>query len=273
MQVITIAREFGTLSNFEENAICEKLNIKLVTKELLEARFKELGFKEKLLEKLDEKHPRMLDSFTKKDDLYLETLKTVIFNEISNNSCAIVGRGSNFILNNIPNVIKVRFVAPLEKRVANIAELLDISVKDAEILVKRSDRERAGFCYYYFGEVWNEAANYDLVINTEFFNISDILEILEKALTSLAKNTDKNNEIIADATLKQNIKFALFIKNDIEIKHRNIQCNNGTVTITGNVSSNAVKQRVNDILEKIPQIKNIENNLTPILKDIAKRKE
>jgi cytidylate kinase len=244
-----------------------------VTKELLEARFKELGFKEKLLAKLDEKHPRMLDSITKKDDLYLETLKTVIYNEIANNSCAIVGRGSNFILSNIPNVVKVRFVAPLEKRVANVATLLDISNKEAEILVKRSDRERAGFCYYYFGEIWNEAANYDLVINTEFFLLPDILDILEKTLATTAKTAQLNENIIADATLKQNVKFELFIKNDIEIKHRNIQCNNGCVTITGNVSSNAVKERVNNILEQLPQVKNIENNLTPILKDIAKRKE
>jgi hypothetical protein len=141
-------------------------------------------------------------------------------------------------------------------------------------LEEHADKVEGDFYrYYYFGEIWNEAANYDLVINTEFFQLPDILDILEKTLATTAKTAQLNENIIADATLKQNVKFELFIKNDIEIKHRNIQCNNGCVTITGNVSSNAVKERVNNILEQLPQVKNIENNLTPILKDIAKRKE
>ena len=272
MQIITIAREFGALSNFDETTLCERLSLKLINRALLEAKFKTFGFKEKLLEKLDEKHPRILDSLTKKDDLYLETLKTIIFNEIPNTSCAIVGRGSNFILNDIPGVLKIRFVAPLDVRISNVAKAFDVSEKEAALLIKRSDRERTGFCYYYFGENWDNSSNYDLVINTGFFNLEETIDILTKALSTV-DNQSIENPLISDAILKQNVKFNLFIKNNIEIQYRKIQCCNGTVKIAGNVSSNAAITRIENILNSIPGVKNIENNLVAVLKDIPKRKE
>ncbi len=78
----------------------------------------------------------------------------------------IIGRGSNFLTANYPNVFHVRLVAPFDKRVTHVEQHYNISHKEALEGVKKDDAERKNFIHKYFHKDIDDPVNYHVVINT-----------------------------------------------------------------------------------------------------------
>ena len=56
----------------------------------------------------------------------------------------------------------------------------DMSRKEIEQFIIRTDRHRAQYYQYYTGNVWNDARNYDLCINTEELSFEKAVEIVKE---------------------------------------------------------------------------------------------
>ena len=109
----------------------------------------------------------MLDS---KIDEVLETGEVVV-----------EGRSALMLLDN-ENVLKVLLVAPHDKRVQRVAERRNITVEDAEEVVRISDSERSNMVKKLFAREWLDPHNYDIVINTGLRVFEDSAEIILRAL-------------------------------------------------------------------------------------------
>ncbi len=90
----------------------------------------------------------------------------------------LVGRGANAITGRLPNVLRVRLVGSLEKRIARIQELEHLNHEQARAFVERSDRGRIRYVQKYFHQDISDALLHDLTINTDRFSNEDVVRLI-----------------------------------------------------------------------------------------------
>jgi len=124
---------------------------------------------------------------------YIEHLASVLVVAAEHGKAVIAGRGANFILRTFP-LFRVRIVCPLKVRVERFAELKQMTLKDAEVRVKKSDANRAAFIRSYFQADINETTNYDLMLNSEKVDIEQASGIIVEAYKVAFPLRGKNHE-------------------------------------------------------------------------------
>ena len=93
----------------------------------------------------------------------------------------IVGRGAKFILP--PNVrFIIRFVAPLEVRIKNVAEAFGTSDEESKKRVLRRQSRRTAFIRQAYNEDIGHPINYDMVINSGNMSIECATEAVIAAV-------------------------------------------------------------------------------------------
>ena len=116
MAVIAISRQVAALGDEIASALADKLGYVFIDRKEIEKRIVNLGFPEDKLKKYDERKPGFFASLAKDRDEYLDYVQTAILEAASQNNCILIGRGAFAILEDVPNVISVRFIAPNEIR-------------------------------------------------------------------------------------------------------------------------------------------------------------
>lgn len=104
-------------------------------------------------------------SFVSDENLFNYQAK-VIKELAAKESCVIIGRAADYLLEGVPNVLRINIQASFEDSVRTVMARSVISEKEAQKLVRRIDKERADFYYYYTGRRWDDEMNFDLTINT-----------------------------------------------------------------------------------------------------------
>jgi cytidylate kinase len=97
----------------------------------------------------------------------------------------IVGRGSQVILKDLPDVLHVRIIAPLERRIERWMERNNISHEEAKKITLERDRKHVHFVETYFDEDINNPDLYDLIINTDKLTLDCAADLIIDAVDSL----------------------------------------------------------------------------------------
>lgn len=270
MQTITIAREMGAIDLRSEEELCKAVGLRFIHKSILEQRFEKLGMDVKFMRRYDERKPGVVASFLSGPDVYWETLRTAILQEAAEGSVAIVGRGANFLLEDLIHCLRLRFVAPLDFRVERVAAETGMTRKQAKECVQKCDQERKGFCLYYYGRKWQDPSEYDLTINTAELNLPELTEVVKRLLAWKKQFPDAERNL-KNALLAQSIRYAINVEQGLSVSFLKIECDDGAVSISGAVSSRGISDRVQELVEKIDGVRSVENNLEVVLHDIPMR--
>jgi cytidylate kinase len=120
------------------------------------------------------RHPSMWSLFEK-------TVRTIV--RLSRmGKCIIVGRGGNKITQGFSNVLQVRLVGTLEKRIQQMVALKHISRKEATDYIKKEDAARRRYVKQHFHCDIDDPLLYDLVINTDHCNDEQVVGIITAAI-------------------------------------------------------------------------------------------
>ena len=198
--IITIARGFGSGGKAIGLKLSEQLNIPCYDKEILQMAADQSGINENYFFESDEKVKSTFTSLFGKPGKFKEYTftpenKKFISNEnlfnfqasvmrhIGNTeSCIIIGRASDYILKDYHNVLSVNIQAPLENCIRETMKRMQMDYNEALQMVKKSDKYRSDYYYYYTGESWNNPSNYDLCLNTGKFSINQCMDIILHSL-------------------------------------------------------------------------------------------
>ncbi len=114
---------------------------------------------------------------------YLEHLTKVVSAIGAHGYALIIGRGASFIL---PQAVclRVLITAPLDKRVNNAQRWFKVTEKEARRDIMKIESDRRAFIRKYFHTDLLDPNNYDLVINTENFEIDTAVKIVKEAYNS-----------------------------------------------------------------------------------------
>lgn len=125
------------------------------------------------------------------NERYVQSLETVIKKITENQTIVIRGRGSQFILKDLPSAFHILVVAPLDVRTKRVMDDLNLSEEDAKKQINRFDSSRKEFTKKYFRAELEDPVNYDIVVNTAALNFKDAATIVLRALQLKLKAVQK----------------------------------------------------------------------------------
>lgn len=198
--VITIGREYGSGGKYIGERLAEELNLKLYDKELLNKVAEESGMDLNILEQMDEKQEECfwytfamslyqqdsLDTLTEipsNEKIFIEQSK--IIEELSNKEdCIIIGRCSNVILKNKPNVLNVFiYSSELDFKVKRKMQYGNFeSELEAIKAIEKIDKERETYYNYFTKKNWGDRNSYDLMIDTSKIGVDKAVELIKEYL-------------------------------------------------------------------------------------------
>lgn len=181
--IITIARQYGSGGKTIGQMLAKDMGIPFYSREILRMASDDSGIREELFNRADERlrnnplfgaskkvYKGELISPDKGDFVSDENLfnyqAKVIKDLAEKGSCVIVGRCADFVLKDREDVVSVFVHAPKEYCMARAMERNDMPEKEMEKFIARTDKYRGDFYHYYTGNVWNDARNYDLCLNS-----------------------------------------------------------------------------------------------------------
>ncbi len=189
--VITIGREFGSGGREIGIKLSKKLNIPFYDKELILHTAEKTNLEQSIVEKYDEQHSFPAFSSSNIFDIYQMPMSDriyiaqadVIRDIAEKESCIIVGRCADFILDENPDVFKVFITAPMKDKIERKRSILEgKSDSEIESHISKIDKKRAKYYTYYTDRTWGKASTYNLCIDSSILGIDGTVELIANAV-------------------------------------------------------------------------------------------
>lgn len=194
--VISIGREFGSGGKYIGQELAKRLNIKCYDNELLTKVSENYNIDMKMLEKVDEKQKSSFwysfatnyvfsktgepSPISAEDNLFLKQAKVIenLYNNGENS--IIIGRCSDYILKDNPNVIKIFiYSSDMEFKINRKIKFEKLNAETAEKKIKQIDKQRAEYYKHFTTQNWGDRDNYDICIDTSKIGVVQTIDILE----------------------------------------------------------------------------------------------
>ena len=116
--------------------------------------------------------------FTSDENLFNYQAKT-IRHLAETESCVIIGRCSNYVLKDYPNVMSVFIHADKDFCMARSLERNSMARPEMERFIEKTDKYRGDFYRYYTGHQWEDARNYGLCLNSGKLGFEKCVEAIK----------------------------------------------------------------------------------------------
>ena len=192
MTVLSISRQFGAGGWTLGKRIADRLHYQFVSAGVIDQIAKEAKVSPEWIKSTEKHAGDWLIRFSSKmvsssfierhvgesrsdfdEDKYLIFLENIIKKVAEKDNVVILGRGSQFILQNDPNVIKVLIVADMEDRIKFIEEIWKVSRREAEKSIQTREKRRDIFLSHFARGHANTLSLYHLIINTSKMSINE----------------------------------------------------------------------------------------------------
>ena len=181
--IITVSRQTGSRGSYFASRLAQQLDYQRIHREVVDAVCHSSGYRRRIVETLDEHYRSRLEILVDgiltgqavDNSDYTRHLCRVILSMSRLGGVVLVGRGGSFILGRRRG-LHLRLIAPKDRRVRNLVTYKQLPPFKAEAEIERSDRLRREFVYKLFGADIDDPANYDLVINTDYIDVEELVE-------------------------------------------------------------------------------------------------
>ena len=206
MAVLAISRQFGAGGWTMGKAIADQLGYKFVSSRIINEMAEEANVSVEWIKGV-EKHAgdwlmryvtnmvnssfidrKVGESKTDFDEKkYVSFLEKIVNRIADEDNVVILGRGSQFILQDRSDVFQLLIVADLEDRITFLEKIWNISRKEAEKAIQTREKRRDAFLKYFEQGHPNSLNLYHLIINTSKMDIDQA----EDLITYLVKKFDE----------------------------------------------------------------------------------
>jgi cytidylate kinase len=265
MNIITISR--GSLSATEMLArkVSEKLNCSVVTREDVIKAAEKYGIKETGLGDLSfiDKSPTIWDKMRDRKKHYLSCFQTALLDFTLKGSIIYHGHLAQFLLGEIPFVLRTLLTAPREYRIKTLMREGGKSREEVISHIKLIDERREKWSQFLYGVDWKNPSYYDIVFNLEKISIDLAADLLSS--TAEKKDFQSNPEslkIIENLHLASKAKVYLQQSPRTKGSEVEIEANAaaGSLVIRGNtprVGSRMWESDIKNVLSKVEGVKTI----------------
>ena len=197
--IITIGRQHGSKGHEVAHCLSEALGIPCYGKEIIDEAVANSSFSKEIFDSYDE---RRVSSYIMPAPHFGGIHQGFQLNmEVANaqfdavRSLAdkgdgiFVGRCADYILRSRPELLRVFIRSDPAERVRTIMERKGIDEDAAKKLIKQVDKDRASYYRYYTDQIWGEAANYDLCIDSGRLGVEGTARVIQACAEEMLKKS------------------------------------------------------------------------------------
>lgn len=198
--LVSVSREYGSGGHIGK-LIAENLGIKFYDKDIIVKLAEQTGLSEEYIEDNEQKRSA-ISNFHKSyagadnaDELFIKEAR--IIEEIADQeSCVIIGRCADYILENRENLVKVFVYSGMEDKIKRAVTYYGLDKDKAEKEIKRNDKERAIHYKHYTNRNWSNKSNYDICVNSDFLGVEKTAELVCAMIKERLNISEKEKEEI-----------------------------------------------------------------------------
>ena len=235
MPIVTISR--GTLSGGEALAqlLSEKSGYPAVSREVIKDAASLYGISESDISQQLSQKPKVIERLLgEKRRLYLIALQSALVERDLKGSFIYHGLAGHLLLHGVPNVLKIRLVAPLDYRVQKVIEKKKLSEEEAKKYIEKVDERRIQWTKFLYNVDWTDPSLYDIVINLENMTLDTAAGMIMYALNQPEfEDTPEKHKIIENFALSCQIKAKLALNERTKGIGLEVEADEGKVLIQG----------------------------------------
>ena len=184
--VITIARQFGSLGRPIARRMSEMLGIEYYDRDIVDAVAAKTELPRSTVIEVDEKINtgffRMMFPLGQNNlqvqNQVVQTQREIILNLAEQQNCIIVGRCSDYILENVENHLRIYIYASYEKRLENCIKTLLMEPEEAKRMIREVDKARDAYHRHYAGYTPGDINYKDILIDSGMLGVEGTAEYL-----------------------------------------------------------------------------------------------
>lgn len=263
MPVIAMTREMGSLGKDVANGVAERLGLRLVYNELVDALANDLHVDPGAIARMVDGHATLSDRFRlKPSDVGLFTEQQVLDTALKGN-VVFRGWGATNLLRLVPHVPCIRVSAPLEVRVKHMMERLRTDDHDKVLHeIRRNDAAHADTVRRLFGVSYEDPWLYDATYNTQKnsveFCVDQIVDMVNHANFA---ETAESRALLKQMALKAHIRTALRRTPSTAELGVTLAVNDGRVVFEGIVDTEEQRNAVGKVVGCVQGVTGTDNKL------------
>lgn len=183
--VVTITREFGSLGRPIARRLAELLGVEYYDRDIVEKAAKQMDMPISIISDEEEKSsgffemvfPLGTESPERQQQIFA-TQETIIASLAYRDSCIIVGRCADYVLQDEPNALHVYIYASYEDRLSNCIGPLKMKEDEARKMIAAVDKARKNYHKRFAKYEPNDPKYKHLIINSQKFGVEGTAQIL-----------------------------------------------------------------------------------------------
>lgn len=185
--IISIGRQHGSGGREIARLLARELGIKCYDKEIVDEAAKHSDFSRDLINAYDEKRMSafMLHAggygLNENFRLNMQVVSAqfdAIREIASKGDCIFVGRCADYILRERSDLVSVFILGDMDERLKCLARRQGLDEAAARKKIKEVDKDRSSFYKYYSDQVWGDAQNYDMCINSSRLGVEGTVKVI-----------------------------------------------------------------------------------------------
>ncbi len=265
MAIISVCR--GTKSGGQDLARClaEELGYPMLGREVAQEAAAQIGVPVKdLQEKLEEK-PGVFGRSSLITKLYIAAVRSALAEATDDGNLIYHGLAGGLLLKDVPGVLCVRLIAPMDIRVQALMRTNPMNREAAEAFIRDVDDARARWVRVLYGADILDPALYDMVMNLETFTISDVCSILCQTIRQPEfQITEERLRELGDFRIGCQVQLALLEDLGTQTLDLEATFHRGVAVVRGQapvLKTGDVGNRILEIVRSVPGVKEVQLEL------------
>jgi len=256
MSVITISR--GSFSGGKQLAECLSVNLgyRCLDRETVAERAAASGVSQQ--EVLDAllKPPNFLERFKHSRYQYLALFQAALAEEVKTGKVIYHGNAGHLMLKGALPVLKVRVIAPLEKRIEMLEKRLKMGRHEALAYIRKVDEDRQKWTRFLYGVDWEDPSLYDLVINLDALDIQEACDVVAAAARQQRcfGFTEESQAELEDLAVGSRVRAELAINPATSHLEFETVAHRGRVSIRGKLTVTGELDEVKRVAQAVPGV-------------------
>ena len=268
MPIVTISR--GTLSGGEAlaNLLSGKTGYPVIGLEVIKDAAIRFGISESAISKQLSQGPRVIERLAgDKRPIYVSAVQSALSERALQGDFIYHGLAGHFLLLEVPNVLKIRLVAPLAYRVKSVMEKKNFTEQEAIKYIEKVDEKRKQWTRFLYDVDWTDPMLYDMVINLDQVTLDTACGLILYALDQPEfKDSPEKQKAVRDFALSCQAKARLALDERTRGVEVTVEAKEGKVLVRGRVFTTSAlvatgmqstKAHIHEVVKGIPGVKEL----------------
>ena len=263
MAILTVCRETGARGEEIARAVAEKLGYEFIAREAI---FEEIrGYGEqwaKWGQEMDDHKPSLWERFDLSFAGFVALKESIMYQHALKNNVVLMGRGGNWMLEDVPYALRVRVMAPMDKRVENVIRKQAIDTETAREMLQEADEERSAYLKAIYHKDWTKAKYYDIVFDTGNLSEEEVVKMIIDELGAKDKKFTPNaEEKLRQTALASKVKADIITGIDSFVPTLEVVHDGKQIVLKGTIHKAEEKKQILEIAERTASPTPVKNKL------------